>query len=257
MRKKFEHSRQRKMCPQRAVFSNFTHYMWKKIITDKYRIATYVAILFHAVGLAGILWIDTTTFASLTSLNILVMLVLVCWTQEKNAAFYFFVLICYAVGFLTEAAGVHSGLLFGNYSYGDILGFKMNNVPLLIGVNWFIVIYCCGTAMHLLQQKIRSRLAPEAFASFAWWSRASIVIDGALLAVFFDWIMEPVAVTLNFWQWEDGTIPLLNYITWFAVNVVLLLIFSLLRFNKTNIFALHLLLIQFMFFLVLRTFLPA
>lgn len=232
--------------------------MWKKIITDKYRIATYVAILFHVVGLAGILWIDAAVFASLTSLNMLVMLALICWTQEqKNAAFYFFALICYAVGFLTEAAGVRSGLLFGNYSYGDALGFKMKNVPLLICVNWFIVIYCCGTAMNLLQQKIRSRLAPEAFASFTWWSRVSIVIDGALLAVLFDWIMEPAAVALGFWQWEDGIIPVLNYITWFAVSVLLLVVFSLLGFNKANVFAVHLLLIQFMFFLVLRTFLPA
>ncbi|MBX2922446.1 MAG: carotenoid biosynthesis protein [Chitinophagaceae bacterium] len=232
--------------------------MWKKIITDKYRIATYVAILFHVVGLAGILWIDAAVFASLTSLNMLVMLALICWTQEqKNAVFYFFALICYAVGFLTEAAGVRSGLLFGNYSYGDALGFKMKNVPLLIGVNWFIVIYCCGTAMNLLQQKIRSRLALEAFASFTWWSRVSIVIDGALLAVLFDWIMEPAALALGFWQWEDGIIPVLNYITWFAVSVLLLVVFSLLGFNKANAFAVHLLLIQFMFFLVLRTFLPA
>ncbi|MBX3254797.1 MAG: carotenoid biosynthesis protein [Chitinophagaceae bacterium] len=232
--------------------------MWKKIITNKYRIATFIAILFHVVGLAGILWIDTAAFASLTSLNMLVMLVLVCWTQEqKNTTFYFFALICYAVGFWAEAAGVRSGVLFGNYSYGSSLGPKVKSVPALIGINWFVVIYCCGTAMNLLQQKIRSRLEPGALSSFTRWSRASIVIDGALLAVLFDWIMEPVAVALNFWQWEDGTIPLLNYITWFAVSVLLMFIFSLLRFNKANVFAVYLLLIQFMFFLVLRTFLPA
>ncbi|NEM04400.1 hypothetical protein G3W01_24170 [Escherichia coli] len=29
----------------------------------------------------------------------------------------------------------------------------------------------------------------------------SLVLDGALLTVFFDWVMEPVAVKLGFWQW--------------------------------------------------------
>ncbi|MGN6495350.1 MAG: carotenoid biosynthesis protein [Agriterribacter sp.] len=221
------------------------------------RIAVFIAILFHGTGLAGMLCIDRSMFASLTPMNMLVMFGLIWWTApQRNAAFFLFAFICYAVGFVAEVIGTHTGYLFGSYSYGPTLGYRLNQVPLLIGINWFIIMYCCGTAMYLLQQKIRSRLLPEDKHSFTWWGRASVVIDGALLAVFFDWVMEPVAVALNFWQWHGSTIPMLNYISWFAVSVLLLIAFSLLRFNKTNAFAVHLLMIQLLFFLILRTLLP-
>jgi putative membrane protein len=82
----------------------------------------------------------------------------------------------------------------------------------------------------------------------------AIVIDGALLATFFDWVMEPIAVKLGYWQWlGDGSIPLLNYLSWFGISALLMLLFRLLSFPKQNQFAVNLLLIQFMFFLILRT----
>lgn len=221
------------------------------------QIAVFIAILFHSTGLVGMLFIDRSVFASLTPMNMLVMFGLIWWTApQRNAAFFLFACICYTTGFVAEVIGTHTGYLFGSYSYGQTLGYRLSEVPLLIGINWFIIIYCCGTAMHLLQQKIRNRLLPEERHSYTWWGRASIVIDGALLAVFFDWVMEPVAVALNFWQWDGNTIPMLNYVSWFVVSVLLLIVFSLLRFNKTNVFAVHLLMIQLLFFLILRTLLP-
>jgi len=66
--------------------------------------------------------------------------------------------------------------------------------------------------------------------------------------------MEPVAIKLGYWKWlGNGAIPMLNYISWFGVSAVLMLVFRLLSFEKTNQFAVNLLLIQFMFFLILRT----
>jgi bisanhydrobacterioruberin hydratase len=82
----------------------------------------------------------------------------------------------------------------------------------------------------------------------------SVIIDGATLAVFFDWLMEPVAVQLGYWKW-NGAIPFYNYLCWFMVSIVLLTAFHLLKFNKQNKFAVHLLMIQVLFFLLLRTFL--
>ena len=41
---------------------------------------------------------------------------------------------------LTEAIGVNTGLLFGTYEYGANLGFKIFGVPLIIGVNWTVLI---------------------------------------------------------------------------------------------------------------------
>jgi putative membrane protein len=83
---------------------------------------------------------------------------------------------------------------------------------------------------------------------------ASIVIDGALLAVFFDWILEPVAVQLGYWSWAGNDIPLLNYASWMGVSMVILLFFYFFRFPRHNLFAIHLFMIQVMFFLLMRNF---
>jgi putative membrane protein len=84
----------------------------------------------------------------------------------------------------------------------------------------------------------------------------SLVTEGATMALAFDWLMEPVAVKLGFWSWGgDGSIPFYNYVCWFIISMLLLLVFHNLAINKKNIFAVHLLLIQTMFFLFLRIFL--
>ena len=84
---------------------------------------------------------------------------------------------------------------------------------------------------------------------------ASIAVTAAL-AVLFDWLIEPVAVKLGYWQWKgDGSIPMYNYICWAVISALLLAVFHFCAFNKQNKFAIHLLLIQALFFLLLRTFL--
>ncbi len=40
---------------------------------------------------------------------------------------------------LSEIIGVNSALLFGDYSYGSVLGLKIGGVPVLIGVTWAFV----------------------------------------------------------------------------------------------------------------------
>lgn len=219
--------------------------------------ALYIAILFHVTGLVGLLWGNRDLFAALTPMNMLLMWVLLIITQaSKNASFYLFMCTCILVGYTSEWIGTNTDILFGQYRYGETLGTKIGAVPLLIGVNWFIVMYCCGITIYKLQEKIKNRLAPEQHKSYRWLRIASVIVAGALLAVFFDWVMEPVAIQLGFWQWlDDGAIPPLNYISWFVVSAVLLTAFTFLRFNKNNMFAFHLLLIELMFFLILRTFL--
>jgi len=108
------------------------------------------------------------------------------------------------------------------------------------------------TLLNLIWNKLRDRdLTPRNNVGF-W----SFIIDGALTATLFDWIMEPIAVELKFWQWlGDGTIPVFNYICWFFISAGLLLLLRLLPVNRQNQFAVHLLLIQSIFFIALRTFL--
>lgn len=224
---------------------------------SKYQIATFLAILFHLVGLIGILFFDNPFFIESTPFNLLLSGALLMWTQEeKNKYFYFFVLLTFAVGFTVEVIGVNTGFLFGNYSYGKVLGFQWQKVPLVIGVNWFIVIYCCGISMYSLLTRVIKQVAEKTQAPPQVLKAISVITDGATLAVLFDWLIEPVAVKLGFWQWQgDGDIPLYNYVCWITISFLLLTAFHFLKFNKQNKFAINLLLIQVMFFLLLRTFL--
>lgn len=224
---------------------------------QKQQVALGIAIIFHTVGLIGILFVNKDFFISLTPLNLLLSFALVLWTQEEhNRYFWSFVVICFGTGIFTEWLGVNHQILFGTYRYLSPLGLKWEGVPLLIGVNWFIIMYCCGISVQQVLNKIWNRLKDQDMpprTDVGFWA---IVLDGALLATFFDWVMEPVAVKLGFWQWlGDGSIPFKNYWSWFLVSAFLLLLFRLFRFKKNNLFAVHLLLIQLMFFLILRTFL--
>ena len=84
----------------------------------------------------------------------------------------------------------------------------------------------------------------------------SFITDTAMLATLFDWIMEPSAQQLGFWKWlPNGEIPLYNYLCWFIISAALLTVFRFLKFDKDNQFAVHLFIIQLLFFLVLQTFL--
>ena len=115
---------------------------------------------------------------------------------------------------------------------------------------------CCGVTVQFLLNAVWNKVKDEdqpMRTDVGFWA---IVLDGALLATAFDWLMEPVAVKLGFWTWlGDGAIPFKNYWSWFLVSAFLLLLFRKLPFPKHNQFAIHLLLIQSLFFLILRTYL--
>ena len=223
----------------------------------KFEIATAIAILFHSIGLIGLLFFDKSFFLAATPFNLLLSCSLLIWTQtDKNINFFVFLLLCFAVGITVEVIGINTGILFGDYTYGEVLGFKVKQVPLLIGINWFIIIYCCGVSVNTLLMKAIKRVAADTGKTPMALKALSVIVDGATLAIFFDWLMEPVAVKLGYWVWNgDGSIPIFNYICWFVISLLLLTVFHFAKFNKQNKFAVNLLLIQLMFFLLLRTFL--
>lgn len=223
---------------------------------NKDKIATAIAVFFHSIGLIGIMFFDRHFFVNATPFNLLLSGCLLIWTQRSiNISFLIFIISVFWIGFFAEVIGVNTGLLFGDYSYGKVLGFQWMNVPLLIGINWIIIIYCCGISVHSMMMKFINRIASESKKPPIALKALSVIIDGATLAVIFDWLMEPVAVKLGYWTWHGAEgIPVYNYICWLMVSILLLTIFHFLRFNKENKFAVNLLLIQAMFFLILRTF---
>lgn len=224
---------------------------------SKNQVATGLAILFHFFGIIGMLFWDKNLFIKATPINLVLTFGLLIWTQpDKNKAFWWFVVITMAVGFLVEVIGVNTALLFGNYTYGEVLGPKKWGVPFLIATNWLAMVYCCGISTHTLLMKTIAAVAKKEQVLPKPLKALAVIMDGAALAVLLDYVMEPAAIKLGFWQWyPNGAIPVYNYVCWFAASAVLLTLFHFCGFNKQNKFAINLLLINGLFFLILRTFL--
>jgi putative membrane protein len=218
--------------------------------------ALSIAIIVHVAGCIGILSPWNDWFIKFTPYNLLLMFALVIYTsQQRDKSFWIFLPVSGLVGFTTEVIGVNTALLFGSYSYTGTLGFSIFNVPVIIGVNWFLIVYCSGVVMDKVHRSIEAKVdMPTGFSSHV--QVASFVIDGALLATFFDFVMEPVAIKLGYWQWNNNSEPpFTNYVTWFIISSLLLLFMRTLRVNTANHFAVHLLIIQILFFSFLRSFL--
>jgi bisanhydrobacterioruberin hydratase len=196
-----------------------------------------VFIIYYIVGLIGLgvpysreLFITLMPF-SLSLSMILLLLHHKIWTYRH----VFVIVIIAILGYLIEVAGVLTGEVFGEYAYGKALGLKLYDTPLMIGVNWIMLIYC----VHTLHENLK----------WPWWIK---VLSGSLIMVVYDIIMEPVAVRLDMWSWGGGNIPTQNYIAWFIISLVFLTIMHLARMKTRNQVAAWLLGVQTAFFLVLN-----
>ncbi|MBM3178230.1 MAG: carotenoid biosynthesis protein [Bacteroidetes bacterium] len=211
--------------------------------------AVYVAAFFHLVGLVGII-LDLGFVTSLTPYNLLLTFFLIVWSRRsRESEFYQFLFLSFSIGWIAEWIGVNTGVLFGQYHYSRVLGLKIAGVPVLIGINWFIVMYSSGAAAEWLV-----RVFEGGTMKVKLLSRTSLVVLlGATLAVLLDWLMEPVAVMLGYWEWlNGGSIPASNYQSWFIVSYVLIAFYRLLGFDKGNKFPARLYFLLILFFVLIR-----
>jgi putative membrane protein len=157
------------------------------------QIATIIAIIFHLVGLIGILFFKSDLIIASTPINLLLMFGLIVYTQNtRNTSFYIFILTCFIIGICIEIIGTHTGILFGNYAYGNTLGAKVMNVPIVIGINWFVVMFCCGSAMHMMMYKLAKKIDADEVIKKPILKTISVIVDGATLALIFDWLMANI-----------------------------------------------------------------
>lgn len=109
---------------------------------------------------------------------------------------------------LIEIIGVKTGLLFGDYEYGRVLGFTVFGAPLTIGLTWLLV---CLSAWHIV-----------AINKSPVWQKFLL---GGVLVVMFDLILEQFATAYGLWSWQGGKIPLYNYVCWFLVAQIWFFVF--------------------------------
>jgi putative membrane protein len=205
-----------------------------------YPVTTAMIIgFYYLVGIAGFSFGKTQSlFQSLVPATLLCSLYFLWLFHEKpDARIYLGGLLIFITAFIIEAIGVNTGALFGEYAYGPTLGIKIWDTPVMIGMNWLLLIYSCWMFTGLFTQNR--------------WLR---YLTGSGLMVIYDIALEPVAIRLNMWNWTEGAIPLQNYTGWFFTSLILFIILDLTNKSIRNKIAPALFIIQFVFFVVLNIF---
>lgn len=203
--------------------------------TGKYKTQMLISVLviFYAVGIIGLTNQQTRkSFLPLSFMNLLLSsAILIISRKERKLQFLSFLVVAFLVGMIAEWIGIHTGYLFGDYYYGENLGYKFDGVPLIIGINWGILTVCsCNVTAIFIRKSI-------------WLS----TFVSALLMMLLDVLIEPVAITSDYWHWDSLNIPLYNYFCWFAVAFPLHFLYfkwQLIEQNKVT-FALFGILVMF------------
>ena len=197
------------------------------------RVAQGLVLLFHLTGFIGLAFSqDKAFYLHYTPLTLLLTAVLLgAFQPERNWAFWLFMGQVFLLGFTAEFVGVHTGAIFGSYSYGATLGPKYVEVPWLIGLNWVIITYCAGILAAYLPASALLR-----------------ALVATALMVGFDLCLEPVASHYDFWHWTGNVIPLRNFRDWFLLSLLLQLIFTRSQFSKHNALVPLVYLVQLLFF---------
>jgi putative membrane protein len=198
----------------------------------KKNIPLFIICVLHAVGIVGFIW-QPGYFRTLSPVNLCLSTGLVLLTSGQTKwQFYTALLGAGVLGFFVEVLGVKTELIFGSYYYGKALGIKFFAVPLLIGLNWAVLLYSTAQLSKFKNEVVNA-------------------LFGAGLMVGLDFFIEQNASKFDFWYWHGARIPLQNYIAWFVISFLLNLLVQKHLSQKPNFTAKAFYFVQFAFFAIL------
>lgn len=202
-------------------------------LSIKQNVLIFIIWLFTISGIVGILTDEYSSwFLSLTPLNLLLnFLIIVISIKFFNTKTALALSIPFVLGFITEALGVNYGLIFGNYSYGENLGYKLAGVPIIICFNWAM--------LTVITADLAKRFFKNIFLS-------------AFLAAFFmvaiDFIIEISAPRFDFWEFENGIVPIQNYVGWLVTAFAAHLGYQFFKIETNKVISYHILFSMVVFF---------
>jgi uncharacterized membrane protein len=134
-----------------------------------------------------------------------------------------FVAIVLVVSSAAEILGVNTGIPFGRYEYTDALTPTVFGVPVIIPLAWLMMAY----PVFVLARTIAK----------AWWL---VALVGALAMTSWDLFLDPQMVGANYWSWAEAglsvpgleQIPWSNFVGWFAVSLIMMLLLDLLPVTR-------------------------
>jgi putative membrane protein len=147
-------------------------------------------------------------------LSIIVAIMIIYWPILPKTKLILVITVM-SIGFISEIIGVNTGLIFGDYKYGTLMGWEIADTPMLIAVAWLIV-----------------TLSAWNIAKLGAFGKIATIFLASSITVLFDLLLEQFATAYGLWTWSNGIIPLKNYITWFFVSMIIFAIFAIYNNQK-------------------------
>jgi putative membrane protein len=128
--------------------------------------------------------------------------------KKRSIIFYGWIAAIFIISIIIEIIGVETGAVFGVYQYGDVLTPFIGSVPMAIGFAWINILL---PSLVMAKFLIHSTTKKSSYL---------IAILTGIFMVFFDFIMEPSAIVLGYWNWAGDSIPIQNYVVWFVLGTI-------------------------------------
>jgi len=204
--------------------------LWQKTFFEAF---WRLFLCLYFTGLIGI-WFSpwTSFFISLTPLLILLTFLAGIAIDTPDRLSLGRLFICGVLGFLAEVAGVQKGWIFGDYSYGTVLGPSLWGVPIILIINWMWVLYGASVLQRWLGIS----------------NKANPFVTAAILIIY-DFFLESFAIRFGLWQWKERKVPGENFVGWGIVSLLLASIWQPNNQIQNNLGA-RLFILQFLFFIV-------
>jgi uncharacterized membrane protein len=135
-----------------------------------------------------------------------------------------FVALCLLVGNVLENLGVLTGFPYGDYYFTDLMGPKLFEVPVFLGLAYIGMAYLSWTLARLILGDIANPVTGSRVVT--------LPLIAAFIMVAWDLSQDPVwATILHLWIWRRGGpyfgVPLTNFLGWFLCVYIIFQLFAL------------------------------
>ena len=198
----------------------------------------FIVWLVNISGFFGILSDQKDFFLSSSPYVLTMTLFLLVLNNSIDKKFLTRLFFIFLLGLSVEIIGVNFSFFFGEYKYGNNLGVKIFDVPVVIGFNWVLLIILTGNFANRVFQK----------------SIIGKVLFGSIMMILLDLLIEISAPKLDYWEFALNPVPLSNYFWWLIFSILFHLIYQS-NNNKEFLVSSNILVIHFLFFGLLALFL--
>ena len=198
----------------------------------------FIVWLINISGFFGILSNQKDFFLSSSPYVLTLTLFLLVINNSIKKRYLTNLFFIFLLGLTVEIIGVNYSFFFGDYQYGDNLGIKIFDVPIVIGLNWALLIIITGNFAHKI---FPNSIIPK-------------VLIGSSIMILLDLLIEISAPNLDYWEFAIDPVPFSNYLWWFIFSVLFHLIYQS-NTIKEFIVSTNILVVHFLFFGMLAVFL--